>query len=393
MHLRRIKVLAVVVPTAGLVGYEGFRHFVLQPAMGEQAPHLDEHIVSAIVLLSGVVVFTFVVFRLLERLHGQLVALNEAAITVTADLSVDRVLERVAELAGTVAGAAYASVQAEGEPGKAVSSGAARPGEPTLELPIVVKGKRLGELVLAGPPGKRFRSSDRGALETFATQAGIALENAHLFEQIQDLAAFRERSRIGMDLHDGVIQELYALGLKVEDAAELASTAPEDAATELRDAQALLQGVIGEIRSFVYELRDGDRSVEVRPALERLVGEFPSGRTAISLEASDARLPATTAANVLYVVREALANALRHAAASHVLIRATRDDGALSVSVRDDGRGFDPTAPSTGMGLRDLRERAGWCRSELEIRSAPGDGTLVRLVVPTGAAGNGGGPR
>ena len=83
-------------------------------------------IVSAMVLLSGVVVFTFVVFRLLERLHGQLVALNEAAITVTADLSVDRVLERVAELAGTVAGAAYASVQAEGEPGKAVSSGAAR---------------------------------------------------------------------------------------------------------------------------------------------------------------------------------------------------------------------------------------------------------------------------
>ncbi len=383
MRLRRIKVVAVVVPAVGLVGYELFRHFVLQPAMGEETPHFEEHIVSAVVLLSGVVVFTFAVFRLLERLHGQLVALNEAAIAVTADLSVDRVLERVAELARKVAGASYASVQVEGEPGKTVSSGSFRPGEPTLVLPIVVKGDRLGQLVLAGPPGKRFRPSDRGALETFATQAGIALENAHLFEQTQELVAERERSRIGMDLHDGVIQALYAVGLKVEDAAELAPVAPQEAAAEMRDVHGLLRGVIGQLRAYVYGLRDGDRSVDLRPALEHLLREFPSGRTSISLQfANDARLPAATAANVLHIVREALANSLRHAAASRVLIRAACENDTLTVSVEDDGRGFDPGSRSSGMGLHDMRERAGWCRSELEIRSAPASGTTVRIAVP-----------
>ena len=96
---------------------------------------------------------------------------------------------------------------------------------------------------------------------------------------------------------------------------------------------------------------------------------------------------------MLHIVREALANSLRHAAASRVLIRAACEDDILTVSVEDDGRGFDPEARSSGMGLHDMRERAGWCRSELEIRSAPARGTTVRIAVPvearamSGAAG------
>jgi signal transduction histidine kinase len=383
MHLRRIKVLAVVVPTVGLFGFELFRHFVLQPAMGEPAPHLAEHIVSAFVLTFGVVGFAFVVFRLLERLHDQLLAVNEAAITVTADLSVDRVLERVAELARKVAGASYASVQVERQPARTVSSGRAPEQGPLLVLPIVVKSERLGELVLAGPRGRRFRESDLRALETFATQAGIALENAHLFEQIQGLVANRERARIGMDLHDGVIQELYAVGLKVEDAAELAMSDPLEAADVMREVQGVLRGVIGEVRTYVYGLQDGDHSVDLGPAIERVVAEFPSGEPAVSLAVTGGpRLPAAVAANVLHIVREALANALRHAGASHVLIRAAVLDGSLVVSVVDDGNGFDPGQPSGGFGMRDMRERAGWCRCELDVRSLPGAGTTVRIEVP-----------
>src|SRR3970282_1795478 len=128
MHLRRIKVLAVVVPGAGLFGYELFRHLVLQPALGEEESHFGEHIISAAVLLIAVVVFSFAIFRLLERLHDPLVGLNEAAIAVTADLSVDRVLERVAELARAVAGASYASVRVEREPARTVASGSCAAG-------------------------------------------------------------------------------------------------------------------------------------------------------------------------------------------------------------------------------------------------------------------------
>ncbi len=383
MHLRRIKVLAVIVPAAGLFGFELFRHFVLQPALGERDPHFDEHVISGVALLVAVVAFSFAIFRLLERFHGQLLALNEAAIAVTADLSVDRVLERVAELARTVAGASYASIEVEGERGRTVASGTAPAGGPTLVLPVVVKGERLGELVLSGPRGGRFRPSEQGALETFATQAGIALENARLFEQVQELVAARERARIGMDLHDGLIQELYALGLKVEDAAELAGTDPPEAARAMRDVQGVLRGVIGEIRTYVYGLRDGDRSVELRPALERLVAEFGVAGPVVSLELQgDPRLPGTTAANVLHIVREALANALRHAGATRVLIRATLDGDALTVAVEDDGMGFDPNLPSPGLGMRDMRDRAEWCRCGIDIRSVPGRGTIVRISIP-----------
>ncbi len=383
MHLRRIKVLAVVIPAAGLFGYELFRHVVLQPALGETESHFGEHVISSVVLLVAVLAFSFGIFRLLERLHDQLVALNEAAIAVTADLSVDRVLERVGELARTVSGASYASVQVEREPPRIVASGSSPPNAQTLALPIVVKGERLGELVLRDSRHGRFRESDRQALETFATQAGIALENAHLFEQVQDLVATRERVRIGMDLHDGVVQELYALGLKVEDAAELAKAQPEQAAAEMRDAQAVLREVIGEIRGFVYDLRDGDRSVDLRPALEKVVEEFPSGGPAINLEAIEGvRLPAAAAANVLYIVREALANALRHAEASRVTIRAAAEEDSLALTVEDDGRGFDPEVESHGLGMHDMRERAGWSHGKLTVRSVPGRGTVVRVAIP-----------
>jgi len=214
VHLSRIKVWAIVIPTTGLLGFELLRHYVVQPALGEQSRHVDEHIISAIILSVAVIGFSLVVFRLLERLHDQLMALNEAGIAVTGDLSVDRVLERVAELARTVAGASFASVVVGAGRQRTVASGVRPSSGERLSLPIVVKGERLGELVLAGPRGGRFRPSDRGALETFAAQAGVALENARLFEQVHELAAARDRARIGMDLHDGVIQELYAAGLK-----------------------------------------------------------------------------------------------------------------------------------------------------------------------------------
>lgn len=383
MHLRRIKVLSILIPLAGLLGFEVVRHWLIQPAMGETAQHFDEHLISGVVLFVAVVAFSFAIFRLLERLHDQLVALNEAAIAVTGDLSVDRVLERVAELARTVADASYASVDVRAGRERTVDSGTRpREGE-SLALPIVVRGARLGELVLAGPRDGRFRNSDRRALETFATQAGIALENARLFEQEQELAATRERVRIGMDLHDGVIQELYGLRLKAEDAAQLATADASEAAALSQDIHSSLGHVIGEVRTYIYGLRDGDRSVELRPALESLVAEFPTARTELRLGVrGDARLPAATAAHILHVAREAVANSIRHSGASRVTVGVEASGDVVRLTVRDDGSGFEPDAPSMGLGMRDMRDRARWCGSELLVESAPGCGTTVSIAVP-----------
>ncbi len=383
MHLRRIKVLAIGLSSVGLVALETVRHYVLHPLTKPDTSHVQEHFISGAILFVGVIVFSLAIFRLLERLHGQLVAVSEAAIAVTADLSVDRVLERVAELARSVAGVPYASVRVWGEPGKTLASGD-RPEESwTLVLPIVVKGERLGELALASPRGRHLRASDRRALETFATQAGIALENARLFEQVQELVASRERVRIGMDLHDGVIQELYAVGLKVEDAAELVGPDPAEAAALMRDVEERLRGAIEDLRSYVHGLRGAERPVGLRTALERLVAEFPSGPPTVTLARVDhVQLGGVTAGHLVHIVREALSNALRHASASRVAIRAVADGGTLTVSVEDDGVGFDPAAPSAGLGLRHMRERAAWCGCELSIDSAPGRGTVVRVCVP-----------
>lgn len=389
MHLRRIKILAILVPILGLLGFELFRHLVLQPGLGEETPHLEEHIVSAVLLLAAVIGFSLWIFSHLERLHDQLLALNEAGIELTGDLSVDRQLERVAHLARTVGRASYASIEIETGNRRSATSGTRSgtrsgvgAGE-TLSLPIVVKGERLGTLTLADPRGGRFHPSDPQALETFATQVGVALENARLFEQVHDLAAMRERVRISMDLHDGLIQELYAVGLKVEDASQLVLNDPDEATTRMREVHDIVRTVIGDVRTYVYGLQDGDRSVDLRPAFEHLAAGFQPGAPVFVLDLEgDSWLPAAVAGNVLHIVREAVANAVRHADASHITIRSVAQDGRLLISVEDDGRGFDLLAPPTGLGLGDMQERAAWCRGEVLVDPMPGRGTTVRLSVP-----------
>ena len=123
--------------------------------------------------------------------------------------------------------------------------------------------------------------------------------------------------------------------------------------------------------------------LDLRPALEHIVAEFPAGGPAIELELTgDTRLPGALAGNVLHVVREALANAIRHADATRVLVRSSAGADGLGITVEDDGRGFDPDSPSSGLGMGDMRERAAWCEGRLHVRSAPGRGTEIRLAVP-----------
>ncbi|HEX9124697.1 MAG TPA: ATP-binding protein, partial [Actinomycetota bacterium] len=172
------------------------------------------------------------------------------------------------------------------------------------------------------------------------------------------------------------------------------SDQPAEAAALMQETQGELRGLIGEIRTYVYGLRDGDASVDLRPALERLVAEFPSGPPSIALAiAGEPRLPAAKAANVLHIVREAAANALRHGHASHVWIGVTQGPDTLAVRVRDDGKGFDAGLPSSGFGMRDMHERAGWCRCELEVHSTPGEGTSVRIEIPLEVGATDGAPR
>jgi signal transduction histidine kinase len=187
-----------------------------------------------------------------------------------------------------------------------------------------------------------------------------------------------------MDLHDGLIQELYGLGLKVEDATEVAPEDPDAAVAWLGNVQVALREAITEIRTYVYGLKETDRSVELRPVLEHLIAEFPAAHPQIELWVErDARLPAAVAANVVHIVREAVANSLRHSGASRVGVRVASKDSRLVVAVGDDGTGFEPNAPVGGLGIAHMRERARLCRSELTIVSSPGGGTNVVITLPS----------
>lgn len=387
MHLRRIKLLAVLVPVIGLTAFELFRHEVVHPALGETGTHIAEHVLSAAIIIAAVLAFTFVMFGLLERLQAQLLALHEASIAVSSDLTLEGVLSRVAELAKSVTGAAHASVVIEGPRPAEVTSGIVPEAGITLSLPIVARGQKVGELILTGTSSALFRPLDRNALAVFATQAGVAIENARLFDRVQELVRARERERIGMDLHDGVVQELYGLGLKIEDATGMLAERPLQAADLLAEARAGVRGIIGDVRTYVYDLQEGDRSVDLASALGQVAREFASAPLTVTVSVPDEiTLPAAVAGHIVHVAREAVANAARHAAASRAAVRAEGREDALVVEVSDDGRGFDPSSARPGMGLKDMQDRASWCNAALEVRSEPGAGTVVRLLIPLDAA-------
>src|SRR5438105_771658 len=125
-----------------------------------------------------------------------------------------------------------------------------------LGVPVTVKDEVVGRLYLTNKQGAaQFSSHDRALVEMFALHAGIAIENARLHEQVQRLAVVDERDRISRDLHDSIIQSIYAVTLSLDDVPELVGEAPAEARQRVDDAIDALHGVIRDIRNFIFGLR------------------------------------------------------------------------------------------------------------------------------------------
>jgi signal transduction histidine kinase len=262
-----------------------------------------------------------------------------------------------------------------------------------LGVPVVVKGRSVGNLYLTEKLGApEFSEQDQRLAENFALHAGIAIENARLHEQVQRLAIVDERQRIGKDLHDGIIQSLYAVSLSLEDVPDLMSAEPVEAAARVERAIEALNGSIRDIRNFIFGLRP--ELVEqggLVAGLATLVNEFRLN-TLIDAEFEADELPdrepdAQVRAELLQIAREALSNVARHARASSAGIRLSGSPGALQLSVRDNGRGFDPAARMADghLGLANMAARAGDLGGRLEVVSEPGGGTDIIVRVPLAA--------
>ncbi len=257
-----------------------------------------------------------------------------------------------------------------------------------LGVPVTVNGEAVGHLYLTDKTGgdDGFDAADQQVVETFARHAAISLERARLHQQVQHLAVADERDRIGRDLHDGIIQSLYAVGLSLEDVPEILDVDRDAGLARVDSAIDALHAAIRDIRNFITGLQP---ELLAGGALERALGTLADEvrDRGITVRTELAAVAATTpdqAADITHFVREALSNIVRHAAATEVQVLARRDGRSLVLTVRDDGRGYDAgkDVGSEHHGLGNLRTRATNVGGNVMVATSPGSGTTVRLTLP-----------
>jgi signal transduction histidine kinase len=262
-----------------------------------------------------------------------------------------------------------------------------------LGAPVTALGRVFGNIYLTEKKGKdRFDEDDEAALVVLATQAGVAIENARLYEEAQQiqrelrrLEIMEDRERIAKELHDGVIQSLFAVGMGLQGAAAMAKS--DDAARRIENAVEEIDRAIRDLRNYIFGLRPGilaDRQLD--QALRELGNEFGSKSDVVIVVDVDDEVAAelaSRASDIVQLTREALSNVGKHADATtcRITLRRDRDDRAI-LEVDDDGRGFDPSAPTTGMGLDNLAERVKSLGGNLSIESVAGEGTTLRASIP-----------
>ena len=257
-----------------------------------------------------------------------------------------------------------------------------------LGVPVTFKGRPTGNLYLTNKRGAAdFSEDDQRLVERFAAHAGLAIENARLSERVQVLAVVEERERIGRDLHDGIIQRIYAVTLGLDDVPEIALADPAAAAERVERAIDALHAAIGEIRTFIYGLRPGlEGPGGIASALESLAEETRlHSPLQIEVHAEMAApVSAAVSRELLNIAREALSNAARHAAATSVALDLRESGAELSLEIADDGAGFDASAaaPPGHHGLANMRRRAESLGGRLQVESEEGGGTRIIVVLP-----------
>jgi signal transduction histidine kinase len=225
------------------------------------------------------------------------------------------------------------------------------------------------------------------SLEVFQVETELRLSE---MEQAQLLAADRER--IGRELHDGIIQNIYAVGLGLEDVRYLVVEDPPLAQKRLGMLMTSLNMTVDDIRRYIFDLRAAEQTREMEKVLENLVeGLRLDTFLEVDLEVVGQRccwMDADRLAHMTQIAREALSNVVQHADANHVTVRLTYLGEFTQLAVEDDGRGLAATASARhsgqGQGIANMRERARMLGGDLAIESEPGHGSRLVLTIPCG---------
>lgn len=257
-------------------------------------------------------------------------------------------------------------------------------------IPLTARGELAGVLSIANRSRKAISKTEIQLLTSIAAGAGTAIENARLHANTRRLAVLEERERIGMDLHDGIIQSIYGVGLTLENARLRLRESPQDAEERLQKAIEDLNRTIRDIRSYILDLRPrelhGESLVE---GLQRLITEFRQNtKVEVTLSGPKgdhlADLPQANAVVLFRICQEALANISKHAGAKKVSVDVWGASDRVLLEVKDDGRGFDigQVNKTVGHGLANMQTRVINVGGDLDISSDPGEGTTVLAWVP-----------
>ncbi len=363
----------------------------------------------------------------LEERHATARGLQQVSVAITALADLDAILQATVDNARTLLAADVAFLLLSG-PGDSATlraqSGLREILDPTGGQPgddvhrflrdghakaLVQAPLRRGDtaivtLAVSGGEERPLRIGDAETLSSLASQAAIAIENDRLQAELRELAVRGERERIARELHDGLAQVLGYVNTKSQAVEELlaADRVPE-ARNQLAELAAAARSIYVDVREAILGL-----SSPVAPAGGLVAALRAYGRRFAEASKLAVRVDATAVTGhldldpavddeIFRIVREALTNVRKHAAARRVTIRVAVEDEQLVVEIEDDGRGFDPVTMSatstdrTRFGLAGIRERAAAVGGRVEWRSAPGGGTIVHVAVPmeTGAAGTG----
>ncbi|HVD02052.1 MAG TPA: PAS domain S-box protein [Candidatus Dormibacteraeota bacterium] len=255
----------------------------------------------------------------------------------------------------------------------------------SIVVPLRVGGSVFGSLSVSNLKGERtFGSDDLTVVELIASQASVAMEYGRVRDQLSRLALVEDRERIGRELHDGVIQSLFAVGMNLETSAAIAG--PGDLQDRLQRAVAELDRAIRDLRNYIFGLRPGilaDRQLSQAIAdLATDTADKSGIVTVVDVDPVVALGLSPRAGDVVQLVRESLSNVARHSRAATCRVSLHREGDEAVLVIEDDGVGFNPSPAGTGQGLANLRSRAERLSGTLSVEPAEGQGTRVEVRLP-----------
>ncbi len=266
-----------------------------------------------------------------------------------------------------------------------------------LCVPLIANGRVLGVLNIESPLPSGLTEEDAAVLETVADMLAGAVENGRLYQRAQAAAVFEERNRLARELHDSVSQQLFSITLTAQAARAQLERNPSRLPALLDRLQETATAALAEMRALIFQLRPPALRDQGLIAALQQHAQHLAHREGLRIELNvtgDERHARGIEQPLFRIVQEALNNVVKHAAARNVQIALEFAADRVRISVTDDGKGFDPTAPPSGegrhLGLLSMRERAAELGGSFSVRSQPGTGVQIEVIVPLRGRGNGG---